>query len=217
MMLFLMIVRSDQYGWMNTRKGQGRPIVTWRTLEELTQRAQLHGLEPNQLKKYSRRVRTKCHACYMKRNGWQCHVCLTSSGQVTGMATCCPQLQIALISSPWMPLLRGSLKMTSLPGEMWLPCSVLARFIWTVPTSWLPTKTLTRLIWTPFLPSWRRGWGSPGPGWLVPSRCVRLLLFTVHSLLLRGFFLCFQLCERPSTVIVEEQRTNSQNNRKVPR
>ena len=33
----------------------------------------------------------------MKLKGWQCHRCLTSSGQVTGTAKCCPQSQTDVI------------------------------------------------------------------------------------------------------------------------
>ena len=57
--------------------------------EELTQRARLSGLEPKPMKKYNKKV--ECHACYMNKKGWQCHICLTSSRQVAGMAKCCPQ------------------------------------------------------------------------------------------------------------------------------
>ena len=100
---------------------------------------------------------------------------------------------------------------------MWLPCSVLARLIWTVPISWLPIRTLIRFVWAPLLPSRRRGWGSPGPRWQLPSGWVPILIFIFQSCLLIGFVPGFQLREWPSTVNSEGILTNGHKNGKVPR
>ena len=89
-------------------------------------------------------------------------------------------------SSSWMPM-RGSMKMTSLPREVWLPCRNLTHLVWAVPISWLPISTLMCLVWAPFLPGRRWGWSSPGPGWLLPSGWVPLFVFIFRNLLLLGF------------------------------
>ena len=104
---------------------------------------------------------------------------------------------------------RGWGTHSSLPWAWWLPCRMLTRLAWVVPISWLPIRTLTRLVWVPFSPSRRWGWSIPGPGWLLPSTRVPLLVFIFRNLLLLGF-LDLVLSGLPllgwsSTIILERQ------------
>ena len=83
------------------------------------------------------------------------------------------------------PLWR-SMKMTSLPREVWVPCRNLTHFVSAVPISRLPISMLMCLVWAPFLPGRRWRWNSPSPGWMLPSGWVPLLVSVFRSLLLLG-------------------------------
>ena len=96
-----------------------------------------------------------------------------------------------LSSSSWMPLWR-SMKMTSLPREVWVPCRNLTHFVSAVPISKLPISTLMCLVWAPFLPGRRWRWSSPG--WMLPSGWVPILVSVLRCLLLLGL-LDLVLCD----------------------
>ena len=125
-----------------------------------------------------------------------------------------------LFSSSWMPLKR-SVKMTSLPWEVWLPYRSFMHLVWAVPISWLPKRTLTCLVWAPFLPGRRWGWSSPGPGWILPSGGVSLFItfFSESSVSWLPRF-CplsdLQLRGWPCTVIFEGHLTTGHKSRKMP-
>ena len=54
---------------------------------------------------------------------------VTSENQVAVVAKWVVSDKQTLFSSPWMPLFTWKMWMTSLPGEMWLPCSVFVLLI----------------------------------------------------------------------------------------
>ena len=124
-----------------------------------------------------------------------------------------------LFSSSWMPL-WGSMKMTSLPWEVWLLCRNLTHLVWAVPISWMPISTFTCLVWAPFLPGRRWGWTSPGPGWILPSGGVPLLIPIFQSRLLVGFlnlvFSSLWFFGWPSTISFEGHLTNGHKNGNMP-
>ena len=134
--------------------------------------------------------------CKLKRNAltvscvlhekelWQTHTSLTATRQVSEVAKNVLRHKQTSFSSPRMPL-KGSVKMTSLPWIVRLPCRSLTHLVWVIPISWwLPIRTLTRPVWAPFSPSRRWGWSSP-----VQDHCFHLTESQSSSLFFKVF--CF--------------------------
>ena len=65
----------------------------------------------------------------MKKQGWQCHVRLTSSGQVAGVAKCFPQSQADVIFGAMDALVRILEDDLIAMNSGRLPCRSLARLI----------------------------------------------------------------------------------------